>query len=348
MTQQPARPALGARSRSRTSSILQAKLVPLRAGATHPLGTGEPVVPAPVQISVQQHTCDSGDTDLLSDVIDDPWRDKSTQTGHEGEDDGEHDTWPQAGLADPTSSTVDRTTSSTAPPDLPPDTVEVYVHKSRRGDTLAKIILSYRIDAAVLRRCNRIWSADVFPDVLLLPVEQCDVQQVRLVDVIDEPQTPSHPPACDLDGVAGKGAARMAARRLEIVRTVDLPGLGEVGVARVSRSSLSYFPPSKNRGTSQYSDLARSSIDRDRYNALYNAASAGLFIDSSTNLDGSDKHRYSPPPSARSPRPSFESVRSLTNTYGVALIEDAFNGTQKILKRYKSRHNPKEIDLIEL
>lgn len=346
--QQPARPALGSRTRSRgrASSFLQAKTVPVGRDDAHPLCDATRTSTDRVDRAVQ--CSQTVDADLLSDIVDDPWRDRSLasqtdqlQDARRGDAHGEAST-----------SSFTDTDASDGPDAHGVPTIEVYVHKVRRDDTLAKIILSYGIPAAVLKRSNRIWSADVFPDVLLLPVDQCTVAETRLVDVADEPRSPA------LQGASVKSPRSPHAKhensdkhRLKAARSAYLPGIGEVDVARVTPSSLSYFPPSKQRAnaaTAKYSDLARSSIDRDRYNALYQAASAGLFESADGEDAPFDKHRLSPPPQNRSPRQSFDSVRSLSNTYGVNWLEDAFNGTQKILKRYKSRKKPKEIDLIEL
>ncbi|BFZ53770.1 hypothetical protein PYCC9005_000801 [Savitreella phatthalungensis] len=250
------------------------------------------------------------------------------------------------------------------------NTVEVYVHRVRRDDSLARIILTYGIAESVLKRCNRIWSSDVFPSVLLLPVEHCKSRETKLLDIDDDQDRSSRTgikghhraesaPAVTLEHARLKAQANTAVTtprtQLTIHRTVTITGVGEVDVARVARSSLTYFPPAKNKDRGElragrYSSLARVSMERER---SFNGAQSGHQTAGQWNEFSNSMPELSPArllvPAVKSPRASFESVRSTGSASAAAhLLENAYNGTHKMIKRFKDRKIPQEIDLIEL
>ncbi|KAK7208458.1 hypothetical protein BZA70DRAFT_273777 [Myxozyma melibiosi] len=79
-------------------------------------------------------------------------------------------------------SSAARATASTAPPSAaaptaPPGTALVYIHAVRPTDTLPSILLTYKTDAATVKKTNRLWANDAIQTraSLMLPTDKCAI-----------------------------------------------------------------------------------------------------------------------------------------------------------------------------
>lgn len=184
----------------------------------------------------------------------------------------------------------DRASASAPPTENEDRDALVYIHHVKPDDTLAGITIKYNIQAAVLRKANRMWPNDTVQvrKTLMLPVDACGVkgrpvagpEEVDLLAGIsgDAPQgyetTTAEPNGTNTDG-RGRSETVSTAASSSVIDTepawkhdswVLLPNsMKATEIARLSRRTLGYFPPTRRKSQS-YSDLdtPRTSFDVSR------------------------------------------------------------------------------------
>ena len=184
--------------------------------------------------------------------------------------------------------------SASAPPSHHEDwEALVYLHKVKPEDTLAGVMIKYNCNAPVFRKANRLWPNDRIQirKVVYLPVDACGIQGRKLAD--EEMQMKGFPSTVDDDSMKTPTAAHapwsLSPNPSEASETVlssvptspsisvsppdedpwthdswiSLPNFPEpVEVARLSRRSLGFFPPSRRKSVS-FSDLDTPSVSLD-------------------------------------------------------------------------------------
>ncbi|KAI9754359.1 MAG: hypothetical protein M4579_004757 [Chaenotheca gracillima] len=160
----------------------------------------------------------------------------------------------------------------------------VYVHHVQPRDTLAGVILRYNCQPAVFRKANRMWPNDSIQvrKTVLLPVDACGIkgkpvqEPLDLVDLLDSSEDPEGSTASQAPDIWA-GTKSTAAPQASLapsspplssstVHTVEEPPwqhyswvqfegqTSPVEIARLSRRTLGYFPPSRRKSLS-FSDL---------------------------------------------------------------------------------------------
>ncbi|KZF25468.1 carbohydrate-binding module family 50 protein [Xylona heveae TC161] len=190
-------------------------------------------------------------------------------------------------------SSDDRGSASVPPMEQEDRDALVYIHHVQPQDTLAGVLIKYDCQAPVFRRANRFWPNDSIQtrNTVVLPVDACRVKgrpvpspsesTALLGDLIpmdqelvstsgsnvagsrnDTPRQP--PPASETTSVA---SAQTLDRREDSpwiheswVQIDGHPGPTEI--ARMSRKTLGFFPPSRRKSVS-YSDLDTPSTSLD-------------------------------------------------------------------------------------
>ncbi|KAL8828059.1 MAG: hypothetical protein Q9191_002814 [Dirinaria sp. TL-2023a] len=169
----------------------------------------------------------------------------------------------------------------------------VYVHKVKPEDTLAGILIKYNCPAPIFNKANRLWPNDKIQirKVVFLPIDACGVKGHRLSDdevsgnglsspfSEDTMQTPT-----DIFAPRKTSPDPSSPRRIPIQSNPTSPSISvttcdeasyvhdswvslpnfplAVEVARLSRRSLGYFPPSRRKSLS-FSDLDTPSASLD-------------------------------------------------------------------------------------
>ena len=289
----------------------------------------------------------------------------------------------------------------------------VYLHKVHPEDTLAGVMIKYNCNAPVFRKANRLWPNDRIQirDVVYLPIDACGIRGRKLADEEcrsdsisstsnqDRMRTPTDQTApwsqaqciSDASQTIHSSVPTSPAKSVyppdDQPRThhswVTLPNFpNPVEIARLSRRSLGFFPPSRRKSVS-FSDLDTPSAslelprsqprnesrrrDRDR-----SGSSSGSYFAERLQGPGGvgtlGKEVRSPGPAQDglnklfaahlpdvAPRASFESVHS-NSSHGIENVGGAIEGwVRKIASRAKESVQPPsyssrttEGDLIEL
>ncbi|KAL8792295.1 MAG: hypothetical protein Q9195_005086 [Heterodermia aff. obscurata] len=188
----------------------------------------------------------------------------------------------------------DERASASAPPSQPEDREAlVYLHKVKPEDTLAGVMIKYNCNAPVFRKANRLWPNDRIQirKVVFLPIDACGIQGRKLADeemrvngfssivnddlletptAVHAPWDPSPNPSEASENVLSSVATSPSISVSppdEDPWTHDswmsLPNFSNpVEVARLSRRSLGFFPPSRRKSVS-FSDLDTPSVSLD-------------------------------------------------------------------------------------
>ncbi|GAB7340047.1 hypothetical protein MBLNU457_6544t3 [Dothideomycetes sp. NU457] len=167
----------------------------------------------------------------------------------------------------------------------------VYIHHVKPSDTLAGITIKYNCSAQTLRKANRMWPNDSVQSkkVLVLPVDGCgakgrkinDSERLDLLSGSPEDQKMAHSPkesktdmatrlrneSISTQGERPSSSAISTISEAEAPWTHDswvlLPNSDQpTEIARLSRRSLGYFPPTRRKSQS-YSDLDTPSTSLD-------------------------------------------------------------------------------------
>nr|POE87816.1 uncharacterized protein CFP56_11045 [Quercus suber] len=194
----------------------------------------------------------------------------------------------------------DRGTTGSAPPgDMGESDALVYVHHVAKDDTLAGLTIKYNCSANTLRKANRMWPNDTVQSkaIIILPVDGCSVrgkpvsgpEAVNLLssefEALSAGQAEEVP---NFSSSSSKGLDTLSRNRTSSVSTDTSNKLSSVGtshqdqeppwhhdswvlfpgsvkpteIARLSRKSLGYFPPTRRKSNS-YSDLDSPSTSLD-------------------------------------------------------------------------------------
>ena len=169
----------------------------------------------------------------------------------------------------------------------------VYVHKVKPEDTLAGILIKYDCSAPIFTKANRLWSNDrvQIRKVVYLPIDACGVKgrklpddevpsEGRLPDVAEdtlqtptnifatkrtfaESSTPKDTPIHSIPTSPSISVTTYDDAPYTHDSWVSLPNFPfPVEIARLSRRSLGYFPPSRRKSLS-FSDLETPSASLD-------------------------------------------------------------------------------------
>ena len=308
----------------------------------------------------------------------------------------------------------DERASASAPPSHHEDwEALVFLHKVKPEDTLAGVLIKYNCNAHIFRKANRLWPNDRIQirKVVYLPIEACRIQGRKLADeemqmngfsstihddlmktptAVHAPWNPSpnSPEASEtvLSSVATSPSVSVSPPD-EDSWTHDswmsLPNFPKpVEVARLSRRSLGFFPPSRRKSVS-FSDLdtPSGSLDLSRNDARNglrgrdkdrSGSSSGLYFADRLQGPGGvgtlGREVRSPGPAQDglnklfaahlpnvAPRDSFESARS-NSSHGIENVGGAIEGwMRKIANKAKESVQPPSYsskpavgDLIEL
>ena len=293
----------------------------------------------------------------------------------------------------------DERAAASAPPSQYEDREAlVYLHKVHPEDTLAGVMIKYNCNPPVFRKANRLWPNDRIQirDVVYLPVDACGVRGRKLAD--EECRTNGIPSASDqdlmrtpTDKTGPWSQPQDISDTSEAIHSsvptspsisvsppddqpwthdswVTLPNFPHpVEIARLSRRSLGFFPPSRRKSVS-FSDLDTPSAslelprsqprkesrrrDRDRSGS----SSGSYFADRLQGPGGVGtlgKEVHSPGPAQDglnklfaahlpdvAPRASFESVHS-NSSHGIENVGGAIEGwMRKIASRAKESVQP--------
>ena len=188
----------------------------------------------------------------------------------------------------------DERASASAPPGHYEDRKAlVYLHKVKPEDTLAGVMIKYNCNAPIFRKANRLWPNDRIQirKVVYLPVDACGIQGRKLADeeiqmngfsstlnddlmktptAVHAPWSPSPNPSEASDSVLSSvptSPSISVSPPDEDSWTHDswisLPNFPKpVEIARLSRRSLGFFPPSRRKSGS-FSDLDTPSVSLD-------------------------------------------------------------------------------------
>ena len=187
----------------------------------------------------------------------------------------------------------DRNATSAPPSQLEDRDALVYVHKVKPEDTLAGILIKYNCPAPIFNKANRLWPNDRIQirKVVYLPVDACgakgrklsddEVSSNRLPSPISEDtmQTPTNNSAPWTTSVGPSSWTKTPTHSIPTSPSISVTTCDEasyahdswvalpnfplpVEVARLSRRSLGYFPPSRRKSLS-FSDLDTPSASLD-------------------------------------------------------------------------------------
>ena len=308
----------------------------------------------------------------------------------------------------------DERASASAPPSHHEDwEALVYLHKVKPEDTLAGVMIKYNCNAPIFRKANRLWPNDRIQirKVVYLPVDACGIQGRKLADeemrmncfsstnnddlmktptAVHAPWDPSPNPSeasqTDLSSVATSPSISVSPPDEDPWTHdswVSLPNFPKpVEVARLSRRSLGFFPPSRRKSVS-FSDLDTPSVSLDlprndarndsrgRHKDRSGSSSGSYFADRLQGPGGVGtlgREVRSPGPAQDglnklfaahlpnvAPRASFESAHS-NSSHGIENVGGAIEGwMRKIANKAKESvqppsHSSKSAvgDLIEL
>ena len=311
----------------------------------------------------------------------------------------------------------DRNATSAPPGHLEDRDALVYVHKVKPEDTLAGILIKYNCPAPIFNKANRLWPNDKIQirKVVYLPVDACGVRGRRLSDneissnglCLSSPfsentmQTPTDTFASWSNSADPSPPRKTPIHSIPTSPSISVTTCDEapyahdswvslpsfplpVEVARLSRRSLGYFPPSRRKSLS-FSDLDTSSASldlhraeprgssrqRERSDVSRNSTSTRQFMERLQGPGGVgtlDREVITPGPAQDglnklfashlpnvAPRSSFESVQSNSST-GIENVGGKIEGwVRKMATRAKESVQPPsrgegemQGDLIEL
>ncbi len=177
----------------------------------------------------------------------------------------------------------------------------VYLHRVKRQDTLAGVMIKYNCQPNIFRKTNRLWPNDSIQirKVVMLPVEACGIKGRKLPDTVETPQMmidtpdddfmptpthdhnhswPSHPkmsnnqetapssgpssPSISVTGPEGSEPEWKHDSWVLIDGFVDA-----VEIARLPRRAIGFFPRSRRKSNSYSDDISSppgSSLDLPR------------------------------------------------------------------------------------
>ena len=195
----------------------------------------------------------------------------------------------------------------------------VYLHKVKPGDTLAGVMIKYNCNANMFRRANRLWPNDSIQvrKMVVLPVDACGIKGQRL----PEPDGSVGPFGDGLNGELMPTPTTMQAPWGDLHMTpkdretplssipaspsisitlsnpedppwkhdswVKIDGFSDaVEIARLSRRTLGYFPPSR-RKSQTFSDLETPPASLDLPRSSYQSSSPQGHIAKSRSRSGS-------------------------------------------------------------
>ncbi|KAI4213526.1 MAG: hypothetical protein LQ351_003750 [Letrouitia transgressa] len=276
----------------------------------------------------------------------------------------------------------ERHRSSLPPSDVEDRDVLVYLHKVKPEDTLAGVAIKYNCPPNVFRKANRLWPNDSIQirKVVVLPVDACGVKGRKLTaseipslsliecssedalqaskttgriwpgqkatpDALETPYSsiPSSP--ADSATIPQKPESDPPWKHDSWVMIDGF--IDAVEIARLSRRTLGYFPPSRRRSLS-YSDMPSSSLDLPRLSYQSSSPRREKSRSSSSNFtrqlrgpggvgtmgedargpgpaqDGLNKLFAAHLPNV-APRSSFDSIRSNSST-GIENVGGAIEG----------------------
>ena len=295
----------------------------------------------------------------------------------------------------------DEGASASAPPSHFEDREAlVYLHKVNPDDTLAGIMIKYNCNAPIFRKANRLWPNDRMQirKVVYLPVDACGIhgqklseEEIRMNGLLSVPNEKflKTPMALHARWGSSPNVSEVSETFTSSVPStpsistsppgeepwthdswVSLPNIPHpVEIARLSRRSLGFFPPSRRKSVS-FSDLGTpsASLDLPRNDPRNNqrrrdkdrmgSSSGSYFVDRLQGPGGvgtlGSKVR-SPGPAQDglnklfaahlpnvAPRGSFESVHS-NSSHGIENVGGAIEGwMRKIATKAKESVQPPE------
>ena len=172
----------------------------------------------------------------------------------------------------------------------------VYIHHVKPEDTLAGVTIKYNCHQNAFRKANRLWPNDSIQirKVVVLPVDACGVKGRKLTEseaplppstdyydersayAVADTQTPWFHPAAKADAEESHLSSMISSPAVSVAGCeeieppwkhdswVTIDGFTDaVEIARLSRRTLGYFPPSRRKSQPR-SDAAISSLDLPR------------------------------------------------------------------------------------
>lgn len=244
----------------------------------------------------------------------------------------------------------DQTLSNAAISSEQNDDALVYVHRVKPQDTLAGVMIRYQCQPAVFRRVNRLWPNDNIQirQHVFLPVEACAVRGRKIdaeVRLKQEPCIRSVPEESESKLSSHDGSQKANTPPFPSINSipnpdpeykheffVSIPGIPEdVEIARISRRTLGFFPPSRRKSqtlsdTDILSSSPKTSIDlnprlqslslnaspcRNRPKKPHRSGSGFSFVDHLKGPGGVGTLRGSGPAGAVQPGPSEDSLNKM-------------------------------------
>ena len=235
----------------------------------------------------------------------------------------------------------------------------VYMHKIKREDTLAGVMLKYGCQPDVFRKVNRFWPNDNIQTrkQVFLPVEACNVRgkkvdepdllALALEDVKLSDSTPTATRSLsqtydgEMTGSPQSGTSRTISNAAEHGLQHDswvtiLSFADPVEILRMPRKSLGYFPRARRKSNAILTDTSTNSTPKTSFDLLRHPPTHAAQV--SASLNASPIRRPLRPPSGTRQRSS--STTSTQTTFADALRGPGGVGTLRGLRTEPSRPGP--------
>ena len=236
----------------------------------------------------------------------------------------------------------------------------VYIHKIKREDTLAGVMLKYGCQPDAFRKVNRFWPNDNIQtrNQVFLPVEACSVRGKKvdqpdlLATALEDLKLQTNNPSKSFPGSQtgdmassptysdmSRTVSNAEDRHLRHDSWVSIPSFSDpVEILRMPRKSLGYFPRARRKSNTALTDTSTASTPRTSFDTLRHPPTHAAQI--SASLNASPVRR--PVLRQNSGRQRSSSTTATQKSFVDALRGPGGVGTLKGLRTEPSRPGPAE------